>query len=82
MGISCGMSICRINRLQRACQMLHLHVQFSQCTIQQARMVWLLISDLLARIAVLPSSSAQVERFSTMIRVKAAHQNHLKTETL
>ena len=42
-----------------------------------------LISNILARIAVLPASSAQVERlFSTMKRIKTAQRNRLKTETL
>ncbi len=42
-----------------------------------------LLSDILARIAVLPTSSAQVERlFSVMKRIKTAHRNRLKTETL
>ena len=42
-----------------------------------------LISDLLARLAVLPASSAHVERmFSTMKRIKTAQRNRLKTITL
>ena len=42
-----------------------------------------LISNILARIAVLPASSAHVERlFSTMKRIKTAQRNRLKTETL
>ena len=42
-----------------------------------------LISNILARIAVLPASSAQVERlFSTMKRIKTAQRIRLKTETL
>ncbi len=44
---------------------------------------YLLISDILARISVLPASSAQVEHlFSTMKRVKTVQRNRLKTETL
>ena len=42
-----------------------------------------LISDLLARLIVLPASSAHVERmFSTMKRSKTAQRNRLKTTTL
>ena len=42
-----------------------------------------LISNILARIAVLPASSAHVERlFSTMKRIKTAQRNRLKTEML
>ena len=42
-----------------------------------------LISDLLARLAVLPASSAHIERmFSTMKRIKTAQRNRLKTTTL
>ena len=42
-----------------------------------------LISDLLARLAVLPATSAQVERvFSTMKRIKTAQRNRLNTTTL
>ena len=42
-----------------------------------------IISSILARIAVLPASSAQVERlFSTMKRIKTAQRNRLKTKTL
>jgi len=42
-----------------------------------------LISNILARIAVLPASSAHVERlFSTMKRIKTAQRNRLKTETM
>ena len=42
-----------------------------------------LISNILAHIAVLPASSAHVERlFSTMKRIKTAQRNRLKTETL
>ena len=42
-----------------------------------------LISSILARIAVLPASSAQVEQlFSAMKRIKSAQRNSLKTRTL
>lgn len=42
-----------------------------------------LISDLLARLAVLPATSAQAERvFSTMKRIKTAQRNRLNTTTL
>ena len=42
-----------------------------------------LISSILARIGVLPASSAQVERlFSTMKRIKSAQRNRLKSKTL
>ena len=42
-----------------------------------------LVSRILARIAVLPASSAQVERlFSAMKRVKSAQRNRLKAKTL
>ena len=42
-----------------------------------------LISSILARIAVLPASSAQVERlFSAMKRIKSGQRNRLKTTTL
>ena len=43
----------------------------------------LILSDLLARIAVLPASSAQAERmFSTIKRVKDARRHRLKALTL
>ena len=42
-----------------------------------------LISSILARIAVLPASSAQVERlFSAMKRIKSSQRNRLKSTTL
>ena len=42
-----------------------------------------LISDLLARLAVLPAVSAEVERvFSNMKRIKTAQRNRLNTNTL
>ena len=42
-----------------------------------------LISDILARISVLPGSSAEAERvFSTMKRIKTPIRNRLKTTTL
>ena len=42
-----------------------------------------LISDILTRIAVLPASSAEVERvFSAMKRIKSPVCNRLKTGTL
>ena len=42
-----------------------------------------LISDLLARLAVLPAASAEVERvFSSMKRIKPAQWNRLNTNTL
>ena len=45
---------------------------------------WLpLISDLLARLAVLPAASGQVERFiSSMKRIKIAQRNRLNTNTV
>ncbi len=42
-----------------------------------------LISDILARIAVLPASSVEVERvFSTMKRIKTPVRNRLTTGTI
>ena len=47
------------------------------------KMAFPILFDLLARVAVLPASSAQVERmFSTMKRVKDARRSKLKSSTL
>lgn len=47
------------------------------------KMVFPILSDLLARVAVLPASSEQVERMlSTMKRVKDARRSGLQASTL
>ena len=59
------------------------HVMHSSANRETMVVAYPLISNILARIAVLPASSAQVERlFSTMKRIKSAQRNRLKSNTL
>ena len=65
-------------RLEAAVKFLH-----SPSNEETMAVAYLLISDILARIAVLPASSAEVERvFSAMKRIKTPVCNRLKTGTL
>ena len=59
------------------------HVMHSPANRETMAVAYPLISNILGRIAVLPASSAQVERlFSTMKRIKSAQRNRLKSKTL
>ena len=65
-------------RLEAAVKFLH-----SPSNKETMAVAYPLISDILARIAVLPASSAEVERvFSAMRRIKTPVCNRLKTGTL
>jgi len=58
-------------------------VMHSPANREMLAIAYLLISSILAHIAVLPASSAQVERlFSTMKSIKSAQRNRLKSKTL
>ena len=60
-----------------------IHVVYSPANREAMALAYPLISSILARIAVLPASSAQVERlFSAMKRIKSSQRNHLKSTTL
>ena len=65
------------------CLDVAVHVMHSPANKEAMAVAYPLISSILARIAVLPASSAQVERlFSAMKRVKSAQRNRLKAKTL
>ena len=59
------------------------HIMHTPPNEEAMTVAYPLISSILAHIAVLPASSAQVERlFSAMKRIKSAQRNRLKTKTL
>ena len=60
-----------------------IHVMYSPANREAMALAYPLISSILAWIAVLPASSAQVERlFSAMKRIKSSQRNRLKSTTL
>ena len=92
MELSCSLSILYISHLHS----VYMHIPSGLTSVEAVTNAILgpssrdtmsalipLISDILARLAVLPASSAQVERvFSSMKRIKTAQRNCLNTATL
>ena len=87
MATSCGKSTLVTNHLSSLPEPHYLEVAvkvtYFSCQQKTLTVAYPLISSILAHIAVLPTSSAQVERlYSAMKRIKSAQRNSLKTITL
>lgn len=72
-----------VKRLSNSTVEAAMHAMHEPGTKDSMCAAYPLISDILARISVLPGSSAEAERvFSTMKRIKTPIRNRLKTTTL